>query len=217
MTNAKDRIGIVVRRLKKQYPDATIALDYSTPLQLLVATILSAQCTDERVNRVTPGLFRKYDSARDFANADQAELEQDIRSTGFFRNKARSIITCCKALVEKHQGEVPKTMDELVALGGVGRKTANCVLGEAYGVCEGVVVDTHVRRVSQRLGLTKEENPEKIESDLMQLLPKKEWYAFSTTMILFGRNVCEARSPECQQCSLRDVCPSAEDFLREKK
>ena len=162
MTNAKDRIGIVVRRLKKQYPDASIALDYSTPLQLLVATILSAQCTDERVNKVTPGLFRKYRSARDFANADQAELEQDIRSTGFFRNKARSIITCCQALVEKHQGEVPKTMDELVALGGVGRKTANCVLGEAYGVYEGVVVDTHVRRVSQRLGLTKEEHPEKI-------------------------------------------------------
>jgi endonuclease-3 len=217
MTNAKDRIGVVVRRLKKQYPDASIALDYSTPLQLLVATILSAQCTDERVNKVTPGLFRKYRSARDFANADQAELEQDIRSTGFFRNKARSIITCCQALVENYQGQVPKTMDELVALGGVGRKTANCVLGEAYGVCEGVVVDTHVRRVSQRLGLTKEEHPEKIESDLMQLLPKKEWYAFSTTMILFGRSVCEARNPDCHQCCLRDVCPSAEEFMREKK
>lgn len=215
--DAKDRISTILARLKKEYPDASIALEYSTPLQLLVATILSAQCTDERVNKVTPSLFTKYRSARDFATADQAELEQDIRSTGFFRNKARSIMSCCQALVEKHQGEVPKTMEELVALGGVGRKTANCVLGEAYGVCEGVVVDTHVRRVSQRLGLTKEDNPEKIEADLMQLLPKKEWYTFSTAMILFGRNVCEARKPECPRCFLRDICPSAEDFLPGKQ
>jgi endonuclease-3 len=213
-SDAARRIGKILTQLKKDYPDSSIALDYSTPLQLLVATILSAQCTDVRVNKVTPALFKKYKSARDFAEASPAELEQEIRSTGFFRNKAKSIMTCCKALVERHNGQVPKTMEELIELGGVGRKTANCVLGEAYGINSGVVVDTHVRRVSQRLGLTDEEDPVKIEEDLMKLLPQEEWYRFSTSVILFGRNVCDARKPDCQNCVLFKLCPSGEDLMK---
>ncbi|HCA78122.1 MAG TPA: endonuclease III [Bacteroidetes bacterium] len=213
-SDAVRRIGKILAQLKEDYPDSSIALDYSNPLQLLIATILSAQCTDVRVNKVTPDLFKKYKSARDFANANQADLEQEIRSTGFFRNKAKSIITCCRALVERHNGQVPKSMEELVELGGVGRKTANCVLGEAYGINSGVIVDTHVRRVSQRLGLTEGEDPEKIESDLMQLLPQDEWYRFSSTIILHGRNVCDARKPDCQNCSLFSLCPSGEELMK---
>ncbi len=213
-SEALRRIGKILAQLKKDYPDSSIALDYSNPLQLLVATILSAQCTDVRVNKVTPALFKKYKSAHDFAKASQTELEQDIRSTGFFRNKAKSIITSCQALVEKHNGQVPRSMEELLELGGVGRKTANCVLGGAYSINSGVVVDTHVRRVSQRLGLTKEEDPEKIEEDLMKLVPQDEWYRFSTTIILFGRNVCDARKPDCANCSLFELCPSGEELLR---
>ena len=213
-SDAARRIGKILAQLKKDYPDSSIALDYSNPLQLLIATILSAQCTDARVNMVTPSLFKKYKSASDFANANQAELEQEIRSTGFFRNKTKSIMTCCRALVEKHKGQVPRSMEELIELGGVGRKTANCVLGEAYGINSGVIVDTHVRRVSQRLGLTKEEDPEKIEEDLMKLLPQDEWYKFSSTIILFGRNVCDARKPDCQNCTLYKLCPSGEELMK---
>jgi len=215
-SDASRRIGKILAQLKKDYPDSSIALKYSNPLQLLIATILSAQCTDVRVNMVTPALFKKYRSARDFASANLAELEQEIRSTGFFRNKAKSIMTCCQALVEKHNGQVPKTMGELIELGGVGRKTANCVLGEAYGINAGVIVDTHVRRITQRLGLTKEEDPEKIEADLMKLLPQDEWYRFSSTIILFGRNVCEARKPDCDNCALFKFCPSGEELMKSR-
>jgi endonuclease III len=204
-----NRAKKVLAILKKTHPDSKTALDFSTPLQLLVATILSAQCTDVRVNKVTPGLFKKYRSAKDFAGANQEELEQDIRSTGFYRNKARSIISCCTSIVEKHGGKVPKTMEELVELGGVGRKTANCVLGGAYGINSGVVVDTHVRRVSQRLGLTTFDDPEKIEEDLMQLLPQRDWYDFSNMIIWHGREMCDARKPDCPQCPLLKLCPAA--------
>ncbi|MDP2884893.1 MAG: endonuclease III [Ignavibacteria bacterium] len=207
----------IVAILRKTYPDPKTALSYSNPLQLLIATILSAQCTDVRVNLVTPMLFKKYRTAEDFANAKQEELEQDIRSTGFFRNKAKSIITCCKTIMAKHGGEVPKTMAELLELGGVGRKTANCVLGGAYGISSGVVVDTHVRRVSQRLGLTPNEDPVKIEIDLMQLLPQDDWYAFGNMLIWHGRQICDARKPDCLKCPLLKLCPSAEDFLKSKR
>jgi endonuclease-3 len=203
--------------LRKQYPDPKVALDFSNPLQLLVATILSAQCTDVRVNLVTPTLFKKYRRASDFANANPAELEQEIRSTGFYHNKAKSIIACCRALVEKHGGKVPKTMDELVQLGGVGRKTANCVLGGAYGINSGVVVDTHVRRVSQRLGLATTDDPEKIELALMALLPQDDWYLFGNLLIWHGRKTCDARKPNCLNCIIQKLCPSAEEFLRAKK
>jgi endonuclease-3 len=207
----------IIAILRKTYPDPKTALSYSNPLQLLIATILSAQCTDVRVNLVTPALFKKYRTAENFANAKQEELEQDVRSTGFFRNKAKSIITCCKTIMAKHGGKVPKTMEELVELGGVGRKTANCVLGGAYGISSGVVVDTHVRRVSQRLGLTLNDDPEKIEIELMQLVPQVDWYAFSNMVILHGRNICDARKPDCLNCPLRKLCPSAEEFLGLKR
>lgn len=203
--------------LHKSYPDPRIALDFSNPLQLMIATILSAQCTDARVNMVTPTLFKKYRTATDFAGANQEELEQDIRSTGFYRNKTKSIITCCKALVEKHDGRVPKTMEQLVELGGVGRKTANCVLGGAYGINSGVVVDTHVRRVSQRLRLSLNDDPEKIEADLMKLVPQDNWFAFGSMLIWHGRKICDARKPDCLACPLQKLCPSAEGFLKSKR
>ena len=212
-SRAKKILGL----LRGKYPDPKVALHFSNPLQLLVATILSAQCTDVRVNLVTPGLFKKYRSASDFANASQSDFEQDIRSTGFYRNKAKSIISCCKSLVEKQGGKVPKTMDELVQLSGVGRKTANCVLGGAYGINSGVVVDTHVRRVSQRLGLAKADNPEKIELELMELLPQKDWFLFGNLLIWHGRKTCEARKPDCQNCRIQKLCPSAEEFIKLKK
>jgi endonuclease III len=207
----------ILTLLHKKYPDPKVALNFSNPLQLLVATILSAQCTDVRVNIVTPSLFKKYQSATDFADANQTELEQDIRSTGFYRNKAKSIIACCKSLVEKHGGKVPKTMDELVQLGGVGRKTANCVLGGAYGVNAGIVVDTHVRRVSQRLGFATTDNPEKIEVELMELLPQKDWYLFGNLLVWHGRKTCDARKPDCLNCAIQKLCPSAEEFMKQKK
>ena len=203
--------------LHKKYPDPKVALDFSNPLQLLIATILSAQCTDVRVNLVTPALFKKCRNASDFANANPAELEQDIRPTGFYRNKTKSIISCCKSLVEKHGGKVPKTMDELVQLGGVGRKTANCVLGGAYGINSGVVVDTHVRRVSQRLGLATTDNPEKIEIELMELLPQDDWYLFGNLLLWHGRKICDARKPDCLNCPIQKLCPSAEEFMKRKK
>jgi endonuclease-3 len=200
----------VVDRLKAEYPDARTELDWKSPLELLVATMLSAQTTDVQVNRVTQTLFDKYRTAEDYAHADPSELEEDIRPTGFYRNKARSLRNMALALVEEHGGEVPATMRELVALPGVGRKTANVVLGNAFGVDEGIVVDTHVRRVSGRLGLTENNDPVKIEQDLMQVVPEKDWTVFSHLLILHGRRTCKARKPDCPNCVLNDICPSAE-------
>ena len=199
----------VVLRLKAEYPDARTELDWKNPLELLVATMLSAQTTDVQVNRVTQTLFAKYRTAEDYAHADPSELEEDIRPTGFYRNKARSLLNMADALVEEHGGEVPNTMQELVALPGVGRKTANVVLGNAFGVDEGIVVDTHVRRVSGRLGLTENKDPVKIEQDLMKVLPVEDWTVFSHLLILHGRRTCKARKPDCPNCVLNDICPSA--------
>jgi endonuclease III len=211
--NRSAPIGDVIARLKREYPDARTELDSGNPLELLVATILSAQTTDVRVNQVTRDLFAKYRSAEDYAGADPSRLEEDIRPTGFYRNKARALQGMARALLERHGGEVPRTMSELVALPGVGRKTANVVLGNAFGVNEGVVVDTHVRRLSNRLGLTTEQDPEKIERDLLPLVPEEERTLFSHLLIFHGRRVCKARKPLCPECVLNDVCPSA--FLYE--
>jgi endonuclease III len=199
----------IIKRLRRAYPDAKCSLNYSTPLELLVATILSAQCTDERVNRVTPELFRKYRNCDDYADAEAAELERDIHSTGFFRNKAKSIQGAARAIRERFGGRVPETMEELLTLPGVARKTANVVLGNAYGTASGVVVDTHVSRLTQRLGLTAHEQPEKIERDLMALVPRKDWVAFSHLLIAHGRAICKARTPLCSECVLEQLCPSA--------
>jgi endonuclease-3 len=200
----------IVARLKSEYPDATTELDWSNPLELLVATILSAQTTDVQVNRVTQSLFAKYRTARDYADAAPEELEEDIRPTGFYRNKARSLRGMAAALLEDHGGEVPRTMRELVALPGVGRKTANVVLGNAFGIDEGIVVDTHVRRVSGRLGLTYNRDPVKVEQDLMRVVPGEDWTVFSHLLILHGRRTCKARRPDCPDCVLNDICPSAD-------
>jgi endonuclease III len=199
----------VVARLKSEYPDAGTELDWTNPLELLVATMLSAQTTDVQVNRVSQSLFAKYRTAEDYAGADPDELEEDIRPTGFYRNKARSLRNMAGALVEEHEGEVPRTMQELVALPGVGRKTANVVLGNAFGVDEGIVVDTHVRRVSGRLGLTQNRDPAKIEQDLIKVVPEQDWTVFSHLLILHGRRTCKARKPDCPNCVLNDICPSA--------
>jgi endonuclease-3 len=201
------RASEIIAALKQAYPDAHCELNYSNPLELLIATILSAQCTDKRVNLVTTDLFKKYRSAADFAAAPLADLEQAIKTTGFFRNKAKSIKTCCQALVELHGGEVPRTMETLIELGGVGRKTANVVLGNAFGVNSGIVVDTHVARLAQRLGLTREIDPQKIEQDLMKLVPQAEWTLFSHLLIWHGRRRCYARKPECPHCEARSLCP----------
>ena len=201
------RLKRIIAGFKKTYPDAHCELNHSNPLELLVATILSAQCTDKRVNIVTADLFKKYRSAADFANAPAAELEQAIKTTGFFRNKAKSLKTACQAIVEKHGGQVPRTMEELVELGGVGRKTANVVLGNAFGINSGVVVDTHVARLSQRLGLTRETEPQKIELELMALVPQKDWTLFSHWLIWHGRRRCFARNPDCPNCEVRADCP----------
>jgi endonuclease-3 len=202
----RSRARRVTRVLAQLYPDAHCALVYDGPLQLLIATILSAQCTDARVNLVTPALFARYPDAAAFAQADQAELERLIQSTGFFRNKARNIILCCRQLVERHGGQVPGTMGELVPLPGIGRKTANVVLGNAFAI-PGIPVDTHVGRLSQRLGLSAESDPVKIERDLMALLPRKEWTLFAHRMIFHGRQVCHARKPLCGECALAPLCP----------
>jgi endonuclease III len=202
-------IGEVIVCLKEADPDARTELDWENPLQLLVATILSAQSTDVRVNQVTRGLFEKYRTAEDYAEADPFLLEEEIHSVGFFRNKARSIKGMARALVEEHEGEVPRTMEELVLLPGVGRKTANVVLGNAFSINEGVVVDTHVRRVSGRLGLTKHHEPEKIERDLLDIVPEEERTSFSHLLIFHGRRVCKSRKPDCPGCVLNHVCPSA--------
>jgi endonuclease-3 len=196
----------IVRILARLYPDARCALDHEGPLQLLVATILSAQCTDVRVNLVTPALFARYRDAQAFATALPRELEKAIQSTGFFRNKAKSIIAACQRIVAEHGGEVPGTMEELVRLPGVGRKTANVILGNAFAV-PGITVDTHVGRLSLRLGLTRETDPAKVERDLMRLIPKKDWTMFSHRLIFHGRQVCYARKPRCSACALAEVCP----------
>jgi endonuclease-3 len=196
----------IVRKLAELYPDARCALDHDNPLQLLIATMLSAQCTDVRVNLVTPALFACYPDARSFAKAEPGELEKAIQSTGFFRNKARNIIACCRHLVAEHGGEVPGTMEQLVPLPGVGRKTANVVLGNAFGV-PGITVDTHVGRLSRRLGLTVETDPVKVERDIMELLPAAEWTMFSHRLIFHGRQVCYARKPNCAGCGLACLCP----------
>ena len=200
----------VVARLKAEFPDARTELDWKNPLELLVATMLSAQTTDVQVNRVTQSLFAKYRTAEDYAHADPTELEEDIRPTGFYRNKARSLRNMADVLVDEHGGEVPRTMQELVALPGVGRKTANVVLGNAFCVDEGIVVDTHVRRVSGRLGLTENKDPVKIEQDLMKVVPEEDWTVFSHLLILHGRRTCKARKPDCPNCVLNDICPSAQ-------
>jgi endonuclease III len=201
------RLRKIVAGLKKAYPAAHCELNHSNPLELLIATILSAQCTDKRVNIVTVDLFKHYRSAADYARAPQAELEQAIRTTGFFRNKAKSIQSCCQALVEKHGGQVPRTMEELTQLGGVGRKTANVVLGNAFNINCGVVVDTHVSRLSQRLGLTRQTSPEKIEQELMELVPQEQWTLFSHQLIWHGRRRCDARRPDCAGCEIKVQCP----------
>ena len=202
-----DRLNRILANLDRTYPDAHCELDHSNPLELLIATILLAQCTDKRVNLVTPGLFRKYPSAAAFAQAPVEDLEAEIKSTGFFRNKARNIRACCQALIEKHGGEVPRTMEALTALGGVGRKTANVVLGNAFGINLGVVVDTHVARLSQRLGLSAHTDPAGIEEDLMGLVPRERWTLFSHWLIWHGRRRCSARNPDCQGCEISSSCP----------
>lgn len=199
--NIKKTIAI----LKKTYPQAKTELRHKAPLQLLIATILSAQCTDKRVNKVTPSLFKKYPDVSSFARANREVLESEIKSTGFYKNKTRSILTCCKNILEKHGGNVPKTMEELTALGGVGRKTANVVLGNAFGI-PGVVVDTHVKRLSFRIGFSKNIDPEKIEFDLMKIIPKNEWTLFSHLLIFHGRRVCIARKPQCPVCPIQNFC-----------
>ena len=205
--DARQRARAIAQRLAKAYPDATCALTFRNPLELLVATILSAQCTDRRVNMVTVELFTKHRTATDYSRADPADLENDIRSTGFFRNKARAIRECCRVLVDRFGGDVPEQIEELVELPGIGRKTANVILGTALGLATGVVVDTHVRRIAHRLGLTRHADPEKIERDLMQLLPQEEWINFSHRLIHHGRRVCTARNPACPDCPIEDLCP----------
>ncbi|MBD2393488.1 endonuclease III [Cyanobacterium aponinum AL20118] len=198
----------ILNILKQLYPTATCSLNYDTPLQLLVATILSAQCTDERVNKVTPALFKRFPDAQSFAQADREEIENLIRSTGFYRNKAKNIQNACIRIVNDFDGKVPQTMTELLTLAGVARKTANVVLAHAFGIIEGVTVDTHVKRLSNRLGLTKHSNPIQIEKDLMKLLPQPEWENFSISIIYHGRAVCNARKPRCPECTLSHLCPS---------
>jgi len=201
----RNRVKEIIRILSKAIPDSKIALKFSNPLELLIATILSAQCTDVKVNQVTADLFKKYRSAKDYAEANLAELEEEIRPTGFYRNKAKSIQRCCQELIEQFGGDVPKTLEELVTLPGVGRKTANVILGNAFGV-PGIAVDTHVHRVSRRIGLTKNDDPVKIEFDLMDLVPQKEWTQFSNLLIWHGRKTCVARKPLCGICPIRKWC-----------
>jgi endonuclease-3 len=210
MSDLKKRAAEVNARLRERYPDAKCSLDFTNAFELLIATILAAQSTDARVNIVTKSLFRKYPGPREFANADLVAMETDVKQTGFFRNKAKAVINCSKAIMEKHGGEVPRTMDELTALPGVGRKTANVVLGNALDINVGVVVDTHVGRVSGRLGFTESADPVVIEQDLIRLVPQNEWTVFAHRMIYHGRETCVARKPQCAECVLNDLCPSAE-------
>jgi len=211
---ARERVKQLIKVWPKVYPDAHTELNFNTPLQLLIATILSAQCTDKRVNMVTPELFKKYPSAKDYANAPPGALERAIRSTGFFNSKAKSIRGATSTIAKKFKGKVPNSMEELRELPGVGRKTANVVLGNAFGINEGIVVDTHVIRLSQRLGLTKQKDPEKIEQDLMKLVPQKYWAIWSHWLIWHGRRRCFARRPDCASCEVFKLCPSGKVFLR---
>ena len=213
----RQRVAAILPMLKKTYPGAKCSLLHSNPLELLVATILSAQCTDERVNIVTPTLFKEYRSAADYAKATPQRLEKEIQSTGFFRNKAKSILGMAQALVNQHAGQVPQTMQELTALPGVGRKTANVVLGNAFAKAEGIVVDTHVARLSNRLGLTKHADPVKIEQDLMQIVPREDWTIFSHLLIFHGREICKARKPECNRCPILSHCPAGQLFIKGNK
>jgi endonuclease-3 len=206
-TKAQENISKIIHRLRKKFPEAGCTLNYENPLELLIATILSAQCTDARVNIVTQSLFQKYRRAEDFIKIRTEELEKDIRSTGFYRNKAKSIQGTCKYIIENFGGKVPDVMEDLLTLPGVARKTANVVLGNAYGLAEGVAVDTHVQRISKRLGLTKENSPQKIEVDLMGIVPRDEWIHFSHLLILHGRTTCKALRPLCSECILEDICP----------
>ncbi|MBX2989790.1 MAG: endonuclease III [Bacteroidetes bacterium] len=206
----RQRAHHILTLLKKEFPHPLTALHHENAFQLLIATILSAQCTDERVNMVTPGLFKKYKTPQAFAAANPAELEQDIRPTGFYRMKTKNIIGCSNAIMERYKGEVPETLEELVTLPGVGRKTANVVLGQVFGIASGVVVDTHVHRLSRRLAFTHQDTPEKIEEDLMELFPKKQWIDLGTVLILHGRKTCIARAPRCESCPVSQLCPSAE-------
>jgi endonuclease III len=207
ISDKKQHTAEIIKRLKKMYPDAHCALNHSNAFELLVATILSAQCTDDRVNIVTATLFRKYQTPQDYLDVELEELTQDIKSINFFNNKAKNIQAMAGKIIENFGGEVPKTMDELLTLNGVARKTANVVLGNAFGIASGVVVDTHVSRLSQRLGLTAETTPEKIEKDLQVLVPKKDWVMFSHWLIFHGRQICNARKPKCSECKLNDICP----------
>lgn len=206
----RERAAAILARLRSEYPDSRCSLNFQNPLQLLVATVLAAQCTDERVNKATPALFRRCPDARAYAEIPLAELEELVRTTGFYRNKARAVQNLGRALVTEHGGKVPATMDELKALPGVGRKTANVVLGNAFGTSEGIVVDTHVQRLSRRLGLTEQTDPEKIERDLLPLVPREDWTLWSHLLIDHGRKVCKARKPECPVCVVAELCPSAE-------
>lgn len=208
----KGRVQEIIRLLEKEYPEAKVALNYSNPLELLIATILSAQCTDKRVNEVTKSLFKKYRKAEDYAEVNLEELERDIKSTGFYRNKAKNIQKTCRILVEKFSSEVPKTMEEMLSLPGVARKTANIVLSNAYGMIEGIAVDTHVKRLAKRLGLTEYEDADKIERDLMEITPKHQWQKITDLLIFHGRQVCEAKKPKCEMCVLNQICPSAFTF-----
>jgi endonuclease-3 len=206
------RAAKILDVLRREFPGAVTALRHENPFQLLIATILSAQCTDERVNMVTPGLFAAYPGAAEFVRARQPDVEEIIRSTGFFRNKAKSILACSAALMERHGGRVPDRMEELVTLPGVGRKTANVVLGQAFGIASGVVVDTHVQRLAGRLGFSARNTPEKIEADLMEVFPASDWIDVSSILILHGRKWCTARRPRCTECPVRAHCPSADGF-----
>jgi endonuclease-3 len=210
--DTKTRAVKTIRLLEKEHSDAEIALTFKNPLELLISTILSAQCTDKRVNIVTKTLFKKYKTLEDYAKADIKELEQDIKSTGFYHNKARHIKKCCQMLIEKFDSQVPRTMEELLELPGVARKTANIVLSNVFGIVEGIAVDTHVRRLSERLGLTQNKNQDKIEQDLMKIVPKEMWMRFSDLLIFHGRRICMAKKPKCGECVLNKICPSAFTF-----
>lgn len=210
----KTRVFKIISLLEKEFPDAKIALNHTNPFELLVATILSAQCTDERVNLVTRTLFKKYKTAKDYANAETKGLEQDIKPTGFYRNKAKNIKKTSQILVEKYHSQVPRTMDEILELPGVARKTANIVLQNAYRIIEGIAVDTHVRRVSTRLGLTKNKDPNKIETDLTEIVPHDKWMRITDLLISLGRKTCTAKKPKCELCTLNKICPSAFTFKK---
>jgi endonuclease-3 len=212
MKDVQQRVGEIIQILRRQYPKAEAALRYTSAFQLLVATILSAQCTDERVNQVTPQLFQKYPKVSDFASASQEELEEEIRSTGFFRNKAKNIISASKKIVHAFGGKVPDSMEKLITLPGVARKTANIILSSAFKKAEGIAVDVHVKRLSQRLGLSSEKSPDKIERDLMALVPREHWIDFNYLIVNHGRSVCKARKPLCPDCVLKHLCPSGKTF-----